>query len=55
MLRAKFRAKQTKIEPFYAIKCQKRLKKPQKRNLAHNFKHMRIVFDSNHFNTIIYT
>ena len=31
------------------------LKKPIKSNLARNFKHMTIVFDSNHFNTIIYT
>ena len=32
----------------------KKLKKPQKRNLARNIKHMTIVFDSNHFNTLIY-
>ena len=33
----------------------KTLKKPQKRNLACKFKHMIIVLDSKHFNTIIYT
>ena len=31
------------------------LKKFQKHNLARNFKHMTIVFDSNHFNTIQYS
>ena len=33
----------------------KKPKKFLKSNLARNFKHMTIVFDSNHFNTIIYT
>ena len=32
----------------------KTLKKPKKRNLARNIKHMTILFDSNHFNTLIY-
>ena len=41
--------------PLYARKCQKRLKKPQKRNLARIFKRMTIVFNSNYFKTIIYT
>ena len=31
------------------------LKKPQKRNIARNFKNMTTVLDSNHFNTITYT
>ena len=44
-----FHAKQTKFEPLYARK------KPQKRNIAHNIKHMTNVFDSNLFHTIIYT
>ena len=47
---AKFCCKQTKFLPLYARKYQKCLKKPLKRNLARNFKHMTIVFDSNHFN-----
>ena len=33
----------------------KNSKKPQKRNLAHNIKHITNVFDYNNFNTIIYT
>ena len=33
----------------------KRLEKPQKRNLARNFKRMTIVYDSNYFNTITNT
>ena len=32
----------------------KKLKKPLKRILAGNIKHMTIVFGSNHFNTILY-
>ena len=35
-------------------KVPKTLTKPQKRNLARNFKHMTIIYDSNHFNPIIY-
>ena len=31
------------------------LKKPQKNATYNVFKHMTIVFNSNHFNTIIYT
>ena len=54
-LRAKFRAKPTKFEPLYAKNCKKRLKKPQKRNLARNFKNMSIIIDSLLFHTIIYT
>ena len=42
-----FRAKQTKYKLFYARKCQKRLKKPQKHKLA--LQHMTIIFDSNLF------
>ena len=52
---AKFHGQQTKIEPLYARKCHKRLKKPQKRNLVCHLKNMTIVFDSNDFNMIIYT
>ena len=52
MLHTKFHAKQPKFEPLYARKCQKRLKKPQTRSLARNFKHMTIFWDSNHFNKI---
>ena len=55
MLCTMFRGKQTKFEPLYARKCHKQLKKPQKRNLTNNSKHMTIVFNCNHFNTIIYT
>ena len=33
----------------------KNAKKPQKCNLAHNIKHMTIIFDSNHLNKIFYT
>ena len=51
---AMFRAKQTKFEPLDA-RVSKTLKKPQKRNLARNFKQMTIVFDYNHFNSITYT
>ena len=36
-------------------KVPKTVKKPQKCNLAHNFKRKTMVFNSNHFNTIIYT
>ena len=32
----------------------KNAKQPKKRNFACNFKHMTTVFDSKHFNTIIY-
>ena len=49
-----FRSKQTKFEPLNARKCQKRLKNLKKRNLARHFKHISIVFDSNHFNIITY-
>ena len=49
-----FPGKQTKIELLYARKCLKRLKKPQKHNLACNFRHMTIVFDFNHLNNNIY-
>ena len=50
-----YRGKQTKFEQFYVRKCQKRLKNLKKHNLACNIKLMTIIFDSNHFNTIIYT
>ena len=50
-----FHGKQTKFERFLSEKVPKMLKKPQKRNLALNIKRMTIVFDYNHFNTIIYT
>ena len=33
----------------------KKHKKPQKRNLSRTIKNMNIVFNSNHFNKIIYT
>ena len=55
MLCAQFRAKQTNFDPLNGRKCQKHLKKPQKRNLARNINHMIIDFDSNHFNTLTYT
>ena len=32
----------------------KKIKKPSKRNLACNLKHIKIFLNSNHFNTIIY-
>ena len=41
-------------ESTLALK-KKRLKKPQKHNLARNLKHITIVYNSNHFNTITYT
>ena len=46
-----FRPYQTKFQPIYARKCQKDLTKPQKRNLACDFKYMTIIFDSIHFST----
>ena len=52
---AKFCGKETQFELLYAKKCPKRLKKPEKRNLARNFKHMTIAFDSNHFHRLTYT
>ena len=50
-----FHAKQTMFELLVTRKCQKWLKKPQKRNLERKFKHMTILSDFNHFNTKIYT
>ena len=55
MFYAEFHGKQTKFQPLFARKCQKRLKKLQYRNLARNFKHTTIVFDYKNFITIIYT
>ena len=54
VLCAKFHGKQTKFQLLFTRKSLKRLKKPRKRNLVRNFKHMTIVFDSNHFNRITY-
>ena len=55
MLCAKYGGKETTFELLYARKRQKHLKKPQKHKLARNFKHMTIIFVSNHLNTITYT
>ena len=53
MLGAMFRAKQSNFEQLYAKKELEKQKKHEKSNLARNFKYVTIVFDSNHFNTII--
>ena len=45
----------TQVWTTLSKKVPKTLKKPQKWNVARNLKHMNIVFDSNHFNTITYT
>ena len=50
-----FRGKQTGMNNFMRESAKKAKKKLEKCNLARNYKHMTIVFDSNHFNTIIYT
>ena len=50
-----YRAKQTMFEPLYARNFQKRKNKSQKHNLVSNWEHMAMVFDSNLFDTIIYS
>ena len=52
MFGAMFRAKQNKFVPENAKKARKKL---EKSNLERNLKHITIVFDSNHYNTIIFT
>ena len=43
-----FHAQQAMFELFYARKCQKWLKKPQKHNLKRKFKHKSTVYNFNH-------
>ena len=50
-----FMAKTPILNNFMRENDKKMLKKPQKCNFTRNFKHMNIVFDSYHFNTINYT
>ena len=52
MLCTKFQAQQTKFELLYALKSQKRIKKPLKRHIARILQHMTTVFNSKYFNTI---
>ena len=40
---------------YFKRESAKNAEKTFKRNLERNFKHMTIVFDSNNFNTILYT
>ena len=54
VLCAMLRAKQTKFELLYAPKCQKSLK-THKIATKHVISTICLIFNSNHFNTIIYT
>ena len=52
---AKFHDKKTKFEQLYVRKSKQNSLKPLKLTLARNLKHLTINFNSNHFNTTIYT
>ena len=52
---AKFRCQTNQVLTILREKVPRILKNPLKRHIARIFKHMTIVFNSNLFNTIIYT